>query len=104
MSDRSSRRDRLRGGDDRVGVDTVVAVELGERSGLAEMFNAERAGTVAGNGAEPGQRRRMPIEHRDDAAMRRHLRPQPLDMRARMPRAALAGPWRGGPAGIEPVG
>ena len=47
MPDRPARRDRLRGGDDRVGVDAVVPVEVGERAGLAEMLDAERAHAMA---------------------------------------------------------
>ena len=104
MPDRPAGRDRLRGGDDGVGVDAVVPVELGERAGLAEMLDAERARAMAGDRAEPGQRRRVAVEHGDDAAMRRHVGEQPLDMRARMHQAALARALRRGPAGIEPVG
>jgi hypothetical protein len=54
MPDRTAGRDSLRGGDDGVGVDAVVAVQLGKRSGLAEMLDAERTRAVAGDRAEPG--------------------------------------------------
>ena len=56
------------------------------------------------DGTKPGQRGRMSVEHRNDAAMRRHVREQSLDMRARMYQATLARALRGGPARIEPVG
>ena len=42
MADRAPRRDSLGGGDDGVGVDAVVAVEVLDRAGLAEMLDAER--------------------------------------------------------------
>src|SRR5512146_1540704 len=71
MPDRPSRRDRLRGGDDRRRVDAVVPIEIRQRSGLAEMLDAERAGAVAVNRAEPGERRRMAVERGDQRAMRR---------------------------------
>src|SRR3974377_225216 len=104
VSDRPAGRDRLRGGYDRIGVDTIVPVKLGQRARLAEMFDAKRARTMAGDRAKPGERRRMAIEHADDAAMRRHVGEQALNMRAGVHEAALACPLRGGPAGIEPVG
>ena len=46
-------RDRLGGGDDGVGVDAVVAVEILDRAGLAEMLDAERPHAVAMDGAKP---------------------------------------------------
>ena len=42
IADRAAGRDRLRGGDDRVRVDAVVAVEVADGTGLAELFDAER--------------------------------------------------------------
>ena len=81
-----------------------MAIELRDRPGLAEMLDAERAHAVAAHGAEPGERRRMAVEHGDDAAMGRHLGEQPLDMAARVHQAALARAARRRPAGIEPVG
>ncbi len=46
----------------------------------------------------------MAVEHRDDAAVRRQIGEQPLDVRAGMDEAALARALRRGPAGVEPVG
>ena len=51
VPDRPSRRDRLGGGDDRVRVDTVMPVQLGERAGPAEMLDAERPRAMTGDGA-----------------------------------------------------
>ena len=68
------------------------------------MLDAERPHAMAVDRAEPGERRRMAVEHGDDAAMRRHVGQQPLDMRAGMHEAALARALRRGPAGVEPVG
>ena len=47
MPDRTPRRDGLGGGNDGVGVDAVVAVEVGDRAGLAEMLDAERPHAMA---------------------------------------------------------
>src|SRR5665213_2769852 len=90
MPDRPARRDGLRRGDNGIRIDAVMLVELGQRAGLAEMLDAERARAMAGDGAEPGKRRRMAVDHSDDAAMRRHIGKQTLDMRARMHQPALA--------------
>src|SRR5262249_39668054 len=92
MPYRPPARQRLRRRDDRLGVDAIVPVEIADRTGLAEMLDPERAHAVTGDGAEPGERRRMTVEHGDDAAMRRHVVEQPLHMRARMDEAALARP------------
>src|SRR3974377_334859 len=81
VSDRPAGRDRLAGTYDLIGVDTIVPVKLGQRARLAEMFDAKRARTMAGDRAKPGERRRMAIEHADDAAMRRHVGEQALQMR-----------------------
>src|SRR5690242_3783379 len=51
------------GVDDGVGVDAVVAVEIADGAGLAEMFDAERLDAMAAHAAEPAERRRMAVEH-----------------------------------------
>src|SRR5580658_3121664 len=66
--------------DDSVGVDAVVAVEVVYGAGLAEMLDAERFHPVAAHTAEPAQRRRMTIDHGDDAAVARQRRQQSFDM------------------------
>src|SRR5437588_2121652 len=104
VADRLAGRDRLGGGDDRVGVDAIVPVELGDRSGLAEMLDPERAHAVAADGAEPRQGCRMAVQHGDDAAMRRHLVEQPLYVRAGVHEAAFTRALGRAPSGIEPVG
>jgi hypothetical protein len=40
--------------------------------------------------AEPGERRRMTIEHGDEAAMGRQVDKQPFDMRARVDKDPLS--------------
>ena len=80
MTDRAARCDGLCRRDDRVGIDAVVPVELGERSGLSEMLDAQRSRPVAGDRANPRLGRGMSVEHRDDAAMGRHIGEQPLDV------------------------
>ena len=59
MADRAARRDCLRGGDDRVRIDAVVAVELRERAGLAEMLHPERARAMAMDRADVRARGRV---------------------------------------------
>ena len=56
------------------------------------------------DGAEPGERRRMAIDDRDQRAMRRHIGEQTLDVAPGMDKPVLARPLRRGPAGIEPIG
>ena len=80
IADRPAWRDRLGGGDDGVGVDAVVPVEVRDRAGLAEMLDPKRPDLVAIDGAEPGERRRMAVEHADNAAMRRQAGHQPFNM------------------------
>ena len=104
MADRAARRNGLSRRDDGIGVDAVMPVELGERSGLAEMLDAQGAYAMAGDGAKPCQGRRMAVEHGDNAAMRRHVAKQPLDMRACVHQTALTRSLGSGPAGVEPVG
>src|SRR5262249_42860041 len=71
--DRAPGRKRRRRRDDGVGVDAVVPIKLRDRAGLPEMLDAERAHAMAVDGAEPGERRRMAVEHGDDAAMGRDI-------------------------------
>ena len=54
--------------------------------------------------AEPGERRRMPVETVTRPQWGGTSAKQPFDMARGMHEAALAGPLRRGPAGIEPVG
>src|SRR5260370_16524697 len=104
MPDRPAGDHGLRGRHDRISVDAVVPVEIADRSGLAEMLDPERAHAMAGDAAEPGQRRWMAVDHGDDAAMIGDVGEQPLDVCARMHEAALAPPLPPGPAALEPLG
>ena len=55
--------------------------------------------------AEPGERRRMAVDHGDDAAMGRHVGEAAARYGERAcASAALAGALGRGPAGVEPVG
>ena len=56
--------------DNALRIDAVVAVEIGDGAGLAEMLDAERARAMAVDRAQPGKRGRMAVDDRDDAAMR----------------------------------
>src|SRR6478735_6505866 len=66
--------------DDGVGVDAVVAVEVGDGAGLAELLNAERLDTMAADTAEPAQRRRVAVDHGHDAAVAWQWREQFFDV------------------------
>src|SRR5215471_20979028 len=99
MADRAAGRDRLGGSNNRIRIDAVVAIEVTDFSGLAEVFDAERTHAMAAHGAQPGERCRMAVEHRDDATVRRHLGEQPFDVGTGMDEPALARPARGGPTG-----
>ena len=92
------------GADDGFGVDAVVAVEIGDGAGLAEVLDAERADAMAVNAAEPSERRGMAVEDGDESAIRRHGGEQTLDMRAGADEALFAGALRGSPAGVEAIG
>src|SRR5262249_45164254 len=104
MADRAAGRDCLGGSNDRIRIDAVVAVEVANFSGLTEVLHAERTHAMAAHGAQPREGCRMPVEHRDDAAVRRYLGEEPLDVGTGMHEPALARPARGGPAGVEAVG
>jgi hypothetical protein len=51
MSNGRSRCNHLSGGDDGIGIDSVVPIELGERAGLTEMLDPERAYAMAADRA-----------------------------------------------------
>ena len=104
MPDGATRRDHLRGAQDRLRVDPIMAVKIGNRARLAEVLDAERARSVAHHGTDPGECRRMCVDDGDQAAMGRDLGKQALDMARGVHEASLAGPLSRGPAGVEPVG
>src|SRR5579872_7542007 len=87
--------------DDGVGIDAVVAIEVVDRAGLAEMFDPERFDPMAAHPAEPGERRRMSVDHGHEAAIARQGRKQLFDMRQVRDTATIPaqGP-RGGPPGM----
>ena len=71
VADGSAGRERLCRFGDPLRVDAEMAVEVGERAGLAEMLDTQRPRAMAVDGSQPGQRRRMAVEHADNAAMGR---------------------------------
>src|SRR5580704_338073 len=90
MQHRRPCREAFGGIDDGVGVDAVMAVELGDRAGLAEALDAERLDAMAAHAAEPAERRRMAVDHGHDAAIARQWREQLLDMAQVLHTAAVA--------------
>src|SRR5690349_5973367 len=103
MPDRTAGRDRLGGGNDRIRVDAVVPVKRSQRTGLAEMLDAEGTNAVTGDRTEPCQGSWMTVEHGDDPAMRGNVRQQTLDMRTRMDQASFACALSRSPSGIEAI-
>src|SRR3954470_13663849 len=80
VPDRSTDSDAFGRIDDGVGVHAVVAVEVIDGTGLAELFDAERLDPVAPHAAEPTKCRRVTIDHGDDAAVARQRRKQFFDV------------------------
>src|SRR5262245_28802574 len=66
--------------DDRIGIDAVVAIEVGDAAGLAKALDPERVDAMAAHAAEPAERRRMTVEHGDDAALARQRREQSFNV------------------------
>ena len=103
-ADRTLRGERAGRRDDALRVEPVVPVQVGHRSGLSETLDAQGPGAVTHHGAEPAERRRVPVEHRDEAARRGHRGEQALDMALGARPPGLAQALRGGPARLKPVG
>src|SRR6478609_6287904 len=80
VADRGADGETLRRIDDGVGVDAVVAIEVANRAGLAELLDAERLNTMTAHAAEPAERRRMAVDYGHDAAVARQRRQQLLDV------------------------
>src|SRR5436853_1583378 len=87
-----------RGIDDRIRVDAVDAVEIGDVPRLAEMVDAGRHQRNRGGAAEPGQCRGMAVADRDERGARTESRQQALGA------ARLAARQSRPPFGMEPVG
>src|SRR5947209_1763915 len=66
MQHRGAGGEAFGGIDDGVGIQAVVAVQVGECAGLAELLDAERLDAVAANTAEPAERSRMAVDHGHD--------------------------------------
>src|SRR3954452_853201 len=90
--------------DDGVGVDAVVAVEVGDGASLAELLDAERLDAVATDAAEPAQRRRMAIDHGHDAALARQRREQLFDVAEMLNAAPITAQFPcGGPPRMQTI-
>jgi hypothetical protein len=92
------------GVNDGVRVYAVVAIKIGDGAGLTEMLDAKRLGAMAVDGSQPGERRRMAVEHGHQTAIARQGLEQPLDMAHRPPIAALPRTFGGLPSSIEAIG
>src|SRR5262245_65777667 len=101
MPDRPAGRDRLCRRDDGIRIDAIVAVKIGQRTGLAEMPNTEWPHPVTGDSAEPSPRRRMPTGDPDDPAMPGYVCEQALTVGARMHEPSLPRTLTRRPAGPD---
>lgn len=54
---------------DRIRVDSVVMVKVGNLSSLAEMLHPERLDAMTSDTTDPGESRRMAVEHRNNSAV-----------------------------------
>src|SRR6516164_2328464 len=90
MQNRRAKGEAFGGIDNRVGIDPVVAVEVVDRAGLAELRHAERFHPVPAHAAEPAERRRMAVDHGDDPAVARQRRQELFDMAQMLHAAAIA--------------
>src|SRR2546421_12965127 len=91
--------------DNGVGVDAVVAIELVDGAGLAEMLDAECFEPMAPYAAQPTERGGMAVDHGNYPAVSRQRRQQLFDMAEMRQATAAAGQnsrRRGGR--LEPVG
>src|SRR5437660_704859 len=105
MPHRRTHREAFCGIDDGVGVDAVVAVEVANSTGLAELLDAECLSAVAAHAAEPAERRRVTVDHGHYAAVARQRRQQFFDMAEILDATAVAPQIpRGGPSTMQPVG
>ena len=91
-------------GNDGARIDAKMTVEIPDRAGLTKMLDPERNGLMPADGAEPGQRRRMPVNHGDEFAVRRQVPHQGFDMGFGGRTAACPRPLGGRPSRIEAVG
>ena len=86
-----------------LGADPEMAVEVGNRAGLAEMLDAERHGAMTQHTAEPTQGRRMSINGCYQPGAMRDVFQQGLDVTNGLEVTMQPGALRGLPAGIESI-
>src|SRR6185437_1278769 len=65
---------------DGVGVDVIVAIEVVDGAGLAEMLDAQRFQPLAAHAAQPSKRCRMTIDHAHNTAISRQWGQKLFDM------------------------
>ena len=80
-----------------------MPVQIGQVARLTEVLDAERLNELAAHPAEPAERRRMAVDHRDQAGIRRQGAEQALDRGAGTRIAGPASLLGGVPAGVQPV-
>lgn len=92
VAHRRAGRGSLRGMEDGVRVDAVVAIEVLNRAGLAEMLDTGRLDQVAMDTTEPGECCRMSVDDGDDGAIAGERREKAPLMMPRAKSAVIARP------------
>ena len=102
MPDRTAGNDCFGSSDDPGSIDAEVPVEIGDRAGLTEMLDSQRAGAVAMDRSQPGERCRMPVDDRHEPALRRNIGKEALDVAIGVNESVLAPNARSRPCGQRP--
>ncbi len=103
MPNSAARHDGLCDPDNALRVDAEMAVEIRDRSRLAETRHPEGPRAMSRDGTQPTERCRVAVEHGHDPAMGRQAGQKALDMAAGVRDARFAGGLCGDPAGVEAV-
>src|SRR5512132_461481 len=90
--------------EDSVLVDAIDAMQVGQVARLPEMLDAKRLDTVTADAAEPGECRRVSVDHCDQRGIPGQRRQQAFNGGLLSRRPRLPGPLRRLPASVETVG
>src|SRR6516164_6496743 len=104
MQNRRTDCETFGGVDNGVSVFAILAIELIDGAGLAEMLDPERLDTMPAHAAKPPKGRRVAVYHGDDAAVPWQRGQQLFDVTEMLHASAItAQPSSGEPAGMQTV-
>src|SRR5271157_2458566 len=89
------------GVDDGLGIEAILAIEVGDVTRLAETIDAQGHDAVPGHGTQPGKRRRMAIEDSHKGRVGAEGIQQGLDVRTSFRLASTARVGGGQPVRVE---